>query len=62
MAVLEEIADPAFQTELGAYNIELNVPPRPLTGDAALGLEDDLRASLNAAEEQGRRGAAPTSS
>ena len=30
MAVLEEIADPAFQTELGAYNIELNVPPRSL--------------------------------
>ncbi len=34
VAVLEEIADPAFQTELGAYNIELNVPPRSLKGDA----------------------------
>jgi hypothetical protein len=57
-AVLEEIADPLFQTELGAYNIEMNVPPRPLKGDAALGLEDDLRASLNHAEEMaGRRGA-----
>src|SRR3954453_14984992 len=49
MSVLEEIADPAFQTELGAYNIEMNVPPRSLVGDAALGLEEDLRASLNAA-------------
>jgi hypothetical protein len=58
MAVLEEIADPAFQTELGAYNIEMNVAPRPLQGDAALELEDDLRASLNAAEEKAnRRGA-----
>ena len=26
--VLEAIADPAYQTELGAYNIEFNVPPR----------------------------------
>ena len=28
--VLASIADPAYQTELGAYNIEFNVPPRPL--------------------------------
>jgi Glutamate-cysteine ligase family 2(GCS2) len=50
MSVLEEIADPAFQTELGAYNIELNVPPRELGGSAALDLENELRASLNAAQ------------
>ena len=55
MSVLEEIADPAFQTELGAYNIEMNVPPRSLAGDAAHGLEDDLRVSLNAADEKARR-------
>ncbi len=30
--VLASIADPAYQTELGAYNIEFNVPPRPLPG------------------------------
>ncbi len=48
--VLAAIADPAFQTELGAYNIEFNVPPRPLPGEAALELESDVRASLNAAE------------
>ncbi|MBR7742351.1 glutamate--cysteine ligase [Phycicoccus sp. BSK3Z-2] len=47
--VLEAIADPGFQTELARYNIELNVPPRPLPGDAALELEHDMRASLNAA-------------
>ena len=55
LAVLEEIADPAFQTELGAYNIELNVPPRELSGDSTLDLEADLRASLNAAEEKANR-------
>ncbi|BBY24094.1 hypothetical protein MSTO_42990 [Mycobacterium stomatepiae] len=32
--VLDAIADPAYQKELGAYNIEFNVPPRPLTGPA----------------------------
>jgi hypothetical protein len=48
--VLAAIADPAFQTELGAYNIEFNVPPRPLPGLSGLELERDVRASLNAAE------------
>lgn len=48
--VLAAIADPAYQTELGAYNIEFNVPPRPLPGRAALDLETEIRASLNAAE------------
>ncbi len=58
MAVLDEIADPAFQTELGAYNIEMNVPPASLAADAYTRLEDDLRASLNAAEAKAnRRGA-----
>jgi len=48
--VLASIADPAYQTELGAYNIEFNVPPRPLPGRTALELEAEVRASLNAAE------------
>ena len=48
MAVLEEIADPNYQTELGAYNIELNVDPTPLVDLAEF--EDVLRTSLNAAE------------
>ncbi len=50
--VLASIADPAYQTELGAYNIEFNVPPRPIPGRAALDLEIDVRASLNAAESK----------
>lgn len=48
--VLEAIADPDYQTELGAYNIEFNVPPRALPGHTALDLEAEVRASLNDAE------------
>ena len=37
--VLAAIADPAYQTELGAYKHRIgNVPPRPLPGRAALDL------------------------
>ncbi|MGH3966767.1 MAG: glutamate--cysteine ligase, partial [Mycobacterium sp.] len=55
-SVLEAIGDPAFQTELGAYNIEFNVPPRPLPGHTGLELEADIRASLNAAEASASSG------
>ncbi|MET7995189.1 glutamate-cysteine ligase family protein [Amycolatopsis sp. NPDC005232] len=48
-AVLEALDDPSFTTELGQHNLELNVPPRPLAGDSALQLEDDLRAYLGKA-------------
>src|SRR5581483_2783151 len=40
--VLKYIDDPAFQTELGQHNIEINVPPRPLAADEARGLEQEL--------------------
>jgi hypothetical protein len=49
--VLDALADPAFVTELGQFNIEINVPPRRLAGDGLAGFEDQVRASLNAAEE-----------
>ena len=52
--VLAAIADEDYQTELAQYNIELNVPPRPLPGDAALDLEAELRASLNRADAKAR--------
>ncbi len=48
--VLAAIADPAYQTELGQYNIELNVPPGPLTDNSMIELETSLRASLTHAE------------
>ena len=55
---LDAIANPAFQTELGQFNIEINAPPRRLGNRGASGFEDDLRASLNDAEERaGRIGA-----
>jgi Glutamate-cysteine ligase family 2(GCS2) len=53
-AALDAIADPAFQTELGQFNVEINVPPRLLEGAVFSELEDDARASLNAAEERSR--------
>ena len=48
--VLEVMADPAFVTELGQFNIEINVPPRPPSGDGLAQFESQLRDSLNAAE------------
>ena len=48
--VLDAIGDPAYQTELGAYNIEFNVPPHALPGHTGLDLEAEVRASLNDAE------------
>jgi hypothetical protein len=56
--VLEAIGDPAYQNELGAYNIEFNVPPRPLTGRTGLDLEAEVRASLNDAETRAGIGGA----
>jgi hypothetical protein len=51
---LEAIADPDFQTELGQFNVEINVAPR-LLGDGVFGeLEEAVRGSLNAAEERAR--------
>jgi hypothetical protein len=53
-AVLQAIANPDFQTELGQFNIEINVPPRGLAGLSLQELETTLRASLNDAEERSR--------
>ncbi len=52
--VLDAIADPDYQTELGQFNIEINVAPRPLRGTSVRELEDDLRRSLNAADTRAR--------
>ncbi len=48
--VLAAIADPAWSTEVGQFNLEINVPPRALTGDALTGLEAEIRESLNTAD------------
>ncbi|MBI5104186.1 MAG: glutamate--cysteine ligase [Solirubrobacterales bacterium] len=52
--VLERIADPAFQTELGQFNVEINIPPRRLEGAVFAELEEAVRRSLNHAEERAR--------
>jgi hypothetical protein len=51
---LEAIADPDFQTELGRFNVEINVAPRLLGGGVMSELETAVRASLNSAEERAR--------
>lgn len=48
--VLESIADPAFQTEIGAFNIEFNHPALSIGGGGLAQLEDSLRTELNHAQ------------
>ncbi|GAB3009391.1 glutamate-cysteine ligase family protein [Saccharothrix stipae] len=51
---LEAIADPDFVTELGQWNLEINVAPRLLTGGGITEFEDVVRRSLNEAEHKAR--------
>jgi Glutamate-cysteine ligase family 2(GCS2) len=48
--VLEAIAQPDFQTELGQFNIEINIPPATLREGGLTTFEESLRRSLNDAE------------
>ncbi|HUY48085.1 MAG TPA: glutamate--cysteine ligase [Streptosporangiaceae bacterium] len=50
--VLAAIADPHWAPELGRFNVEINVPPRPLAGDALGQLEAHLLASLRHADKR----------
>ena len=52
--VLEALTDPAWGTELGQFNLEVNVSPRQLSGNALAELEQQIRASLNAADHKAR--------
>src|SRR3954470_24485439 len=52
--VLELIADEDFQTELGQFNVEINIPPKSLAAGVFTDLEDCLRADLNNAEQAAR--------
>jgi len=47
---LAAIASPEFQTELGQFNIEINVPPARLREGGLTTFEETLRDSLNEAE------------
>src|SRR6201989_721118 len=53
-AALEAIASPAWDTEVGQFNLEINVPPRMMDGDSLDLLETELRADLNAADTRAR--------
>src|SRR3954469_11300608 len=48
--VLAAIADPSFVTELGRFNIEINVAPRRLAGGGLTSFEQSVRKSLNDAD------------
>jgi glutamate-cysteine ligase len=49
---LEAIASPDFQTELGQFNVEINVPPAKLRDGGLSTFEETLRGSLNDAESK----------
>lgn len=47
--VLDAVDDDMFQTELGRFNIEINMPPHPLRGRRLFEFEEHLREKLNSA-------------
>ena len=49
---LEAIADEGFQTELGLFNIEINVPPTRIQGNGLDTLQISLRDHLNMAQRR----------
>jgi gamma-glutamyl:cysteine ligase YbdK (ATP-grasp superfamily) len=50
MEVLEALGDPDFQTELGRFNLEINVAPKRLPEHGVAAFGEGVRNSLNAAE------------
>ncbi|MEV1050076.1 glutamate--cysteine ligase [Streptomyces sp. NPDC059017] len=50
--VLEAIADPAWSSELGRFNLEINIPPRRLTAGGPDSWEQEIRDALNHAEDR----------
>ncbi|SEE20378.1 glutamate-cysteine ligase family protein [Streptomyces sp. TLI_105] len=50
--VLGAIADPAWSSELGRFNLEINIPPRRLTEGGPDTWEEEIRNALNHAEEK----------
>src|SRR5690349_9270282 len=53
--VLADLADPSFQTELGQFNLEINVAPRLIDGKGLDIYERELLASLQHADERARK-------
>jgi hypothetical protein len=53
--ILADLADPSFQTELGQFNLEINVRPRLIAGHGFDEYERDVSASLGHADERARK-------
>jgi hypothetical protein len=53
--VLADVADPSFQTELGQFNLEINVRPRLIATTGFTEYENEVRSSLNHADERARK-------
>ncbi|MFC6884226.1 MULTISPECIES: glutamate--cysteine ligase [Actinomadura] len=52
--VLKAIADPAWATELGQFNLEINIPPRELGGEGTGELETEVSGHLDHADARSR--------
>src|SRR5213080_1750539 len=52
--VLADLADPSFQTELGQFNLEINLSPRLIAEHGFEDYEHDLLASLARADERAK--------
>ncbi|GII22224.1 glutamate--cysteine ligase [Planosporangium mesophilum] len=53
--ILADLADSSFQTELGQFNLEVNVRPRLIAGHGFDEYERDVSASLAHADERARK-------
>lgn len=50
--VLRSIAEPSWSSELGRFNLEINIPPRELTAGGPGAWEQEIRDALNHAEDR----------
>ncbi len=53
-AMLAALGNPEFQTELGQFNVEINVPPRLISGSGLAHFEEHISDALRSAEHKGR--------
>jgi len=53
--IIADLADPSFQTELGQFNLEINVRPRLIAGHGFDEYERDIAASLAHADERAHK-------
>jgi hypothetical protein len=53
--IIADLADPSFQTELGQFNLEINVRPRLIAGHGFDEYERDVSASLAHADERAHK-------